>query len=153
MAALLLFDNYRYNTVYANDVPRCMYRSYHLHRYEAIIQQFPNDPVGFRRLVLRDFSIVRDIPVCFEHTVCRVATEGLLSDWSLDVTIFRTGNVPPVRWNENNIPPPFRVNEHIQYDPATQGSALLILQAQINNRDEDTNLENMNINQDILSQL
>lgn len=143
-AAPLFFDNYRNNDVYAEDVPRGMYRSYHPHRYEAVILQFPNDPVGFRRLVLRDFDTIRGIPICTEHTVCRVAQNGLLSDWSMDVTVFRTGTVPPVRWNENNIPPTLPLHPDIQF---------ITPEAQLRYQEEVANIENMNLNQDILSRL
>jgi hypothetical protein len=149
----LIQRNRRRNTFYADDVPHIMHRSYHDYIYEEVIAQFPDDPVGYRRLVHRDFSNVRGMLICTEHTVARVAAQGYPSDWSLDVTLFRTHTVPPVRWNENNVSPPHFVHLDDITDLNTQSSSVLLLSAQLNCREELENEVRMNRIQDELSRI
>lgn len=154
MAAPLLPAQYRYNVVYADDVHQgVMFRSYHDEMYTDVIRRFPNDPVGHRRLVHRDFTNIRGILTCVEHTVARVAANGLPSDWSLDVTVFRTHTVPPVRWNENNIDAVDLIDPADITDPFAQSSSLLLFAAQEADRAHIENLARMNHTQDALSRI
>ena len=151
MATPLSLTHYRRNIVYADDVPQgVMFRSYHDNVYTDVIAQFPNDPVGHRRLVHRNFTNIRGILTCVEHTVARVATNGLLSDWSLDVTVFRTHTVPPVRWNENNLPVPVHFDDDDLFDQTS--SAALFAETEAD-RVARENVERMNHTQDELSRL
>lgn len=152
MAAPLLYAQYRHNIVYADDVHQgTMFRSYHDDMYTDVIHRFPNDPVGHRRLVHRDFTNIRGILTCVEHTVARIADNGLPSDWSLDVTVFRTHTVPPVRWNENNMRANDLIDPNDIVDPFAQSSSLLLFAAQEADRPQIDNLARMNRAQDALS--
>ena len=151
MATPLSLTDYRRNTVYADDVPQgVMFRSYHDEIYTDVIAQFPNDPVGHRRLVHRDFTTIRGILTCVEHTVARVAADGLLSDWSLDVTLFRTHTVPPVRWNENNLPAPVHLDDDDLF--GSTSSSILFAETE-EDRVVRENMERMHRVQDELSRL